>query len=180
MADRPQISTDDLVAGVAQRLGATRIHVRMCAPVRILPGGTGSVVSSAAVGGTPESNSEDPGTGGLTTVGGSRRAVWTEASPGRDDVGHGRHAQLALWRTLRESPTMCLVFTLLLAGPRAGALLWWLFAPGRWDSAFDTIIFLGNVTGWDWMWLAFGLVADVSMDLGGGYGNRNRVPGYSN
>jgi hypothetical protein len=94
---------------------------------------------------------------------------------------------------------MCLFFITLLLGPRAAILFWWLFAPGRWDSAFDTfvwpllgVIFLpwttimfvavapfGTVAGYDWMWLAFGFVADLAMHAGGGYGNRRRVPGYS-
>ncbi len=93
---------------------------------------------------------------------------------------------------------MCLFFTLLLAGPRVAAVIWWLIAPGRWDAAFNAaiwpilgIIFLpfttlmwvivaptGNVYGADWIWLALAFVGDLATHAGGGYGNRNRVPGY--
>jgi hypothetical protein len=95
---------------------------------------------------------------------------------------------------------MCLFFILLAAGPRVAGFLWWLFAPGRWDSAFDNVLWpilglvflpwttimwvsvapFGNVDGYDYMWLAFGFAADVLSIASGGYGNRNRVPGYSN
>ena len=92
---------------------------------------------------------------------------------------------------------MCLFLTLLLLGPRAGILLWWLVEPGRWDRAFDTFIWpflgfifipwttlmfvavapFGNVEGWDWFWLAIGLFGDL-MSLAGGYRGRSSVPGY--
>jgi hypothetical protein len=94
---------------------------------------------------------------------------------------------------------MCLFFTTLFLGPRAGIFFWWLFAPGRWETAFDTwvwpvlgFIFLpwttlmfvivapfGNVVSWDWLWLAFALFGDMASYATSGYGNRNRVPGYA-
>jgi hypothetical protein len=94
---------------------------------------------------------------------------------------------------------MCAFFTLLLAGPRAAAVIWWLIAPGRWDLAFNTfiwpvlgILFLpwitltwvivaptGNANGIDWLWLGLAFCLDLAMTFGGGYTNRNRVPGYS-
>ena len=94
---------------------------------------------------------------------------------------------------------MCLFFIMLFAGPRAAGLIWWLFSPTRWDTAFSTwlwpalgIVFLpwttlmwvsvapfGTATGWDWMWLAFGFLADLISLTSSGYGNRNRMPGYS-
>jgi hypothetical protein len=94
---------------------------------------------------------------------------------------------------------MCLFFTTLFLGPRAAILFWWLFDPNRWDRAFDTfiwpvlgVIFLpwttlmfvavapgGNVYGIDWMWLGLAFFVDLASTLGGGYSNRDRVPGYS-
>jgi hypothetical protein len=94
---------------------------------------------------------------------------------------------------------MCLFFTIVFLGPRMGILFWWLVEPGRWDSAFSTALWpilgfifmpwttlmfvavapFGNVAGWDWFWLALTVVGDITMYLGGGYGNRNRIPGYA-
>ncbi len=94
---------------------------------------------------------------------------------------------------------MCMFFTLLLAGPRAGVLLWWLVNPARWDAAFSSVIWpilgffflpwttimfvavapFGNVAGWDWLWLAFAFMVDITTDFGGGYTNRGRMPGYA-
>jgi hypothetical protein len=94
---------------------------------------------------------------------------------------------------------MCCFFTVLLfLGPRAGILIWWLIDRVRWELAFDNfiipllgfiflpwttlmyvIIFPGGVTGFDWIWLGLGVLADIGMYAGGGYGNRNKAPGYS-
>src|SRR4051812_36034691 len=38
----------------------------------------------------------------------------------------------------QESNAMCLVFTLLLLGPRAAIVLYWLGWPARWDAAFGS------------------------------------------
>lgn len=93
---------------------------------------------------------------------------------------------------------MCCFFTVLLfLGPRAADIIWWIANPGRWDLAFGSIIwpilgiifapwtilmymlvFPGGVEGLDWLWLGLGILADVSMYAGGGYGNRDRVPGF--
>ncbi len=92
---------------------------------------------------------------------------------------------------------MCCFFTtLLLLGPRAAILIWWLINPVRWQATFDTFIwpllgfiFLpwttlmyvlvapGGVIGFDWVWIALAVVADIGMYVGGGYGNRDRIPG---
>jgi hypothetical protein len=91
----------------------------------------------------------------------------------------------------------CLFTTLVLFGPRLGILVWWLFQPGRWNQAFESflwpilgflflpwttlmyvVVFPGGVTGFDWIWLGLGLLADISSYTGGAYGNRDRVPGY--
>ena len=94
---------------------------------------------------------------------------------------------------------MCCIFTsLALLGPRFAILIWWLYDPGRWDRAFDTwiwpvlgffflpwttlmyvIVRPGTVTGFDWVWLGFAVVVDILMYTGGGYTNRDRIPGYA-
>jgi hypothetical protein len=91
----------------------------------------------------------------------------------------------------------CSLLLVMLLGPRALVLFWWILEPGRWDRAFDTVIvpilgfvFLpwttlmfvavapfGNVEGWDWFWLAIGFVGDL-VSLGGSFGGRRQVPYY--
>ena len=92
----------------------------------------------------------------------------------------------------------CLFTTLVLFGPRLGILVWWLIQPVRWNAAFETflwpflgflflpwttlmyvLIFPGGVTGFDWIWLGLGLLADITSYTGGAYGNRNQIPGYA-
>ena len=90
---------------------------------------------------------------------------------------------------------MCCIFTtLMFLGPRAGILVWWLMDQVRWNFAFDSFIwaflgfaflpwttlmyvsvFGGGITGFDWIWLGLGLLADISMYGGGGYGNRGQM-----
>lgn len=91
---------------------------------------------------------------------------------------------------------MCCFFTtLVLIGPRAAILVWWLVEPARWESAFNSFfvallgfIFLpwttlmyvgvaptGDVVGFDWVWLGLALVLDIAMYSGGAYGNRGRM-----
>jgi hypothetical protein len=94
---------------------------------------------------------------------------------------------------------MCMFFTLLLAGPRVGIVLWWLVNPDRWDNAFNSVIWpilgflflpwttlafvavapFGNVASWDWFWLALAFIVDLSSYGSSGYGNRDRIPGYA-
>jgi hypothetical protein len=96
---------------------------------------------------------------------------------------------------------MCCIFSVLLfLGPRAGILIWWLINPVLWQATFSSFIwpFLGfiflpwttlmyvlvapggsGIVGFDWIWLGLAVLADISMYAGGGYGNRDRVPGYS-
>ncbi len=93
---------------------------------------------------------------------------------------------------------MCCFFTtLVLLGPRAAILIWWLVQPVRWQITFPSFIwpllgFLfvpwttlmyvlvapGGVIGFDWVWLGLAVLADIGMHVGGGYGNRDRIPGY--
>ena len=35
----------------------------------------------------------------------------------------------------------------------------------------------GGVDGFDWVWMALAILGDIGMYAGGGYGNRDRVPG---
>lgn len=91
----------------------------------------------------------------------------------------------------------CFITALLLAGPRAAILVWWLLFPVRFNVAFSTIIWPilgilfvpwttlmylavwpGGVVGFDWFWIGLGILFDIGMHAGGGYGNRNRIPGY--
>jgi hypothetical protein len=92
---------------------------------------------------------------------------------------------------------MCCFFTtLVFLGPRAAILIWWLVNPVRWQATFSSFIwpllgFLfvpwatlmyvlvapGGVVGFDWIWLGLAVLADVGMYAGGGYGNRDRIPG---
>ena len=98
---------------------------------------------------------------------------------------------------------MCCAFlTLVLLGPRFFGALWWIWQPGRWESAFNgwtggnlwwiwpvlgiifipwtTIMFVicapGGITGFDWVWLGLALFGDIA-SYGGGVG-RKRIPNY--
>jgi hypothetical protein len=92
----------------------------------------------------------------------------------------------------------CLVTSLFFLGPRAAILVWWLLQPLRWQAAFDTYIwpvlgFLllpwttlayvvvapGGVFGAEWLLIVLAVLVDLAGYAGGGYGNRDRVPGYA-
>jgi len=93
---------------------------------------------------------------------------------------------------------MCCIFTtLVLLGPRIAGAIWWLANSVRWDLAFGSVIWPilglifvpwatlmyvlvapGGVVGFDWLWLGLAVLADIGMYAGGGYGNRDRIPGY--
>ncbi len=95
---------------------------------------------------------------------------------------------------------MCCFFTVLLfLGPRAGILIWWLINPLLWQGTFSSFLWpllgfiflpwttlmyvlvapLGSgIVGFDWIWLGLAVLADISMWAGGGFGNRDKVPGY--
>jgi len=90
---------------------------------------------------------------------------------------------------------MCCFFTtLVIIGPRAAILVWWLIDMDRWQRAFANGFwaFLGflfapwttlawatvapaGVTGFDWIILGLGILADVASYSSSLYGNR----GYS-
>ena len=94
---------------------------------------------------------------------------------------------------------MCCLFTVLVfLRPRAGILVWWLQQPARWQLPFANmsflipllgfvfvpwttimyvLVFAGGVTGFDWVWLGLGLLADIAWWSGAAA--RRRVPGYT-
>jgi|LGVF01.1.fsa_nt_gb hypothetical protein len=96
---------------------------------------------------------------------------------------------------------MCCFFTLMVfLGPRIAGIFWWLFQPARWSLAFNGswiwpvlgLIFLpwttlmyvivapGGIVGiWEWGFLILMLVFDISSYVGGGFGNKDRIPGMS-
>ena len=95
---------------------------------------------------------------------------------------------------------MCCFFTtLVLLGPRIAGVIWWLVQPARWNLAFSSIIwpilgliFLpwatlmyvivspGGVVGfWEWSFLILAIIADIGSYAGGGYGNKEYIPGVS-
>jgi hypothetical protein len=92
----------------------------------------------------------------------------------------------------------CLFTTLVMLGPRAAIVVWWLLDPVRWGVAFDTFLwpllgFLafpfttlmyvvvapGGVEGFDVVWIGMAVLLDVLSWGGGAYGNRGRVGSYS-
>jgi hypothetical protein len=67
---------------------------------------------------------------------------------------------------------MCAFLALLLAGPRAAILIWYLFVPGRWENAFHSYAFVWPLLGalfLPWTTLAFVLVAPHG-DVSGAFG----------
>jgi len=87
----------------------------------------------------------------------------------------------------------CLFAALLMFGPRAADVVWWLLEPVRWNAAFDTfvwpllgiiflpfttlmyvIVFPGGIDGLDIVWLLLAVALDVFSWFGGGYSNRGR------
>jgi hypothetical protein len=93
---------------------------------------------------------------------------------------------------------MCCLFTVLvLLGPRAVDIVWWLVEPVRWNATFDTllwpilgivflpfttlmyvVVFPGGIDGLDIVWLALAFGIDLFSWVGGGYGNRRQVQSY--
>jgi hypothetical protein len=92
----------------------------------------------------------------------------------------------------------CFLTSLIVFGPRLAFLIYWLIAPTRVNLAFAgfnlpwlvgiaSIIFIPwtalmyvlifPLNGWDWIWLGFGILADVASYVSG-YHNRKQVPMY--
>ena len=100
---------------------------------------------------------------------------------------------------------MCCFFTVLVfLGPRFAGIIWWIIQPARWvgatnASAFNSfiwpvlgLIFLpwstlmyvlvapGGINGlFEWGFLILAIITDIAAYAGGGFGNRDRVPGMS-
>ena len=94
---------------------------------------------------------------------------------------------------------MCCFFVgLVFLGPRFGYLIYWLIAPVRVNLALNTfnmpflVSLLGLIfapwtllmwtavfpmNGWDWLWVGFGVMADVAAYMGA-YHKRQAVPYY--
>ncbi len=102
----------------------------------------------------------------------------------------------------------CPITALLLLGPRLALVVWWLTDSARFNLAFNAevwplqlpwplwawpligaifvpwttlaylVVFPGGIVGLDWAWIGLGLLIDLSSHLGGGYRNRDRIPGY--
>ena len=93
----------------------------------------------------------------------------------------------------------CFFMVLLFLGPRVGFLVFWLFPYGQrlinlafnnylvpvlgviflpWTTLMYVFVYGTNgIVGFDWFWLALGLIADIATYTGGGY-KRKSVPGY--
>ncbi len=87
---------------------------------------------------------------------------------------------------------MCCFFAaLVVIGPRAAILIWWLIDIDRWNAAFSNLIWPlvgfffapwttltwviiapNGVTGLDWVILGIGVLADLASYSGSLYGNR--------
>ena len=93
----------------------------------------------------------------------------------------------------------CLLMVLMLIGPRAAILVWWLMDQARWMAAFAGswlwpllgFIFLpwttlayvlawspGGLVGFDWIIVGIGVLIDMSSWFGG-YRGRKQVPYYN-
>jgi hypothetical protein len=90
---------------------------------------------------------------------------------------------------------VCLFILLLILGPRAVIVVWWLLAPLTWSVAFGGTLLLpilgflilpwttlmyvlvipGGVVGIDFLWLALALFADIASHTGGGVYRRRRA-----
>jgi hypothetical protein len=92
----------------------------------------------------------------------------------------------------------CLFASLILIGPRAGVLVWWMVDQARWQLAFQNFlvpllgfaflpwttlmyvaVFPGGVAWFDWIWLGIGILADIATYSGNAYRNRDRFPAYA-
>lgn len=88
----------------------------------------------------------------------------------------------------------CLITTLLLLGPRAGILIWWLMDNALWNQVYSgwivpllgfifapwttlayVAVFPGGIQLFDWIILAIAVFLDLSSWFGG-YRNRRSMP----
>lgn len=90
----------------------------------------------------------------------------------------------------------CVISMIMLVGPRAGIILWWLLNPLRFSVVFGNFLwpllgliflpfttlaflllhkpFLGGPVGLDWLLIAVAVIVDLSSYGGGFYTQRNR------
>ncbi len=80
----------------------------------------------------------------------------------------------------------CLITVMLLLGPRAAIIIWWLVSMPRWSATFTSfiwpllgfiflpwtllayvLVFPGGIIGFDWVWLAGGFILDLIFWTGG-------------
>jgi len=93
----------------------------------------------------------------------------------------------------------CLFALLAAFAPRVALFFVWIFTPlvtrafgsfivpllGIIFLPFTTLIYVlvwtpgVGVTGWGWLWVVLGVLLDLGSYGGSAYGNRNRIPGYS-
>ena len=89
---------------------------------------------------------------------------------------------------------MCLLLALLFAGPRLVIFIWYFAEPARWAAAFSsafvpivgflifpwtTIMYMLvsplGVEGFDWLWLALAVVADIGSLSSGAWKGRQQM-----
>lgn len=87
----------------------------------------------------------------------------------------------------------CLFAAMVLIGPRAAILVWWLIDTVRWEAAFNNFFWAfagfvvapwttlswalvaGNgVKGFDWIWLGMGILLDLGSWSSGAWSGRSR------
>ena len=92
---------------------------------------------------------------------------------------------------------MCCLFSVLVfLGPRFGLIFWYLYQPGASTASSmaaprcsagsslpdDPHVGFGGrggVSGIDWLWIALGVLADVSTYAGGGWRNKDQINTYA-
>lgn len=90
---------------------------------------------------------------------------------------------------------MCCLFTILLfVGPRATAIIWYLFDTQRWAGTFDNLIvpllgfiflpwtmlayvfvFAGGIDGFEWVIMVLAFLVDIGAVGGGAYNRRQQI-----
>lgn len=94
----------------------------------------------------------------------------------------------------------CFVTVLLFLGPRAAIIAWYFVERARFEAAVSSFLigclgfiflpwtmlaylvaynFVTGVSGFGWVIVGLGLLADIATYTGGGYGNRNRIRSYT-
>ncbi len=85
----------------------------------------------------------------------------------------------------------CLFASMVVIGPRFAILVWWIIDQARWKAAFENFflaflgfaiapwttmmyvaVFPGGVTGFDWIIMGMGVLADIASWTSGGISGR--------